>query len=169
MTGPTLFDTLPPARPHAHAPRILTGWWSGRLPATHIKIGVSRGVPKYDVGEFRRYAPLYPGPWFNRVSPRDYRDLYFEQLAALDPRAVVQDVLALAGDRVPVLVCYESPKQPDKWCHRGFVSAWLGDALGMIVPEYGIEDMGAGWSHPKVPKQFRRPPLDAIEGQTLAR
>ena len=60
-------------------------------------------------------------------------------------------MLDLAGDRVPVLVCYEgagsrgalvSPRSgPRAGCSTGSVSR---------VREYGLEGCGCGWHHPKL-------------------
>jgi hypothetical protein len=96
------------------------------------------------------YRALAPGEWFNKVSAEEYRDRYMAQLAKLDPNRVLSDLQALAGDRIPALLCFEKPDD-GQWCHRAFVSAWLNDKLGLNVPEYGLEDRGFGWQHPKLP------------------
>lgn len=70
-------------------------------------------------------------------------------LAKLDPLEVLCDLAALAGDKVPALLCFERPGS--QWCHRGLVSAWFGDTLGIRVFEYGHENAGWGWAHPMLP------------------
>jgi hypothetical protein len=44
-------------------------------------------------------------------------------------------------------------EKPADWCHRGQVAGWLHDQLGIEVFEFGHEDAGHGWQHPKL---FRR-------------
>lgn len=145
---------------------IQTGWWFGHYPSTHIKIGVSRGVPRGQPAGYRIFRKLAPGPWFNNVSVQEYRSRYFAILNEMNPRDVVDEILHLAKDRIPVLVCYENPAKPADWCHRGFISAWLADELGLAVPEWGFEADGYGWAHPKLPRALRRlppPPLQPLD------
>src|ERR1017187_9456071 len=49
------------------SPKILTASWFTPLPATHIKIGISRGVPRGLPAGHRLFKKLAPGPWFNSV------------------------------------------------------------------------------------------------------
>jgi hypothetical protein len=65
-------------------------------------------------------------------------------LAPLEPQQVVADIMELPGDRIPVLVCYESPKDIQagkKWCHRHIAAVRLEDTLGIEVPELGHRDL----------------------------
>ena len=52
------------------------------------------------------------------------------------------------------------PEPGPKWCHRGLVSAWLHDELGLEVFELGQEQCGCGWSHPKLHKGLAQGVLD---------
>ena len=103
------------------------------------RISIARYAPRDTPAGFRIYRPLAPGTWFNSVDERRYRELYFGQLAQLDPRVVVMDLEALAGaDVEPVLLCYERPPfTATNWCHRRMVSEWFARELGMDVPEMG--------------------------------
>jgi hypothetical protein len=104
------------------------------------------------------YRPLAPGSYFKSVPVPEYRERYMAGLAKLDPAAVLEELGALAGGRTPALLCFE-PSGPDThWCHRGYVSAWLGDTLGLEVLEFGEEGQGCGWAHPKLPPEYRRVP-----------
>lgn len=129
----------------------ITSSWFTPLPPEYARIGISRGTPRGQAG-FRMYRPLAPGPWFNNVSAEEYRKLYLAQLSTLDPRKVLSDLEALAGELTPALLCFEKPNDSEAWCHRGFVSAWMKDGLGLDVVEFGLEHMGAGWLHPKLPR-----------------
>lgn len=85
------------------------------------------------------------------ATPDEFNRRYFEEiLAPLDARQVVSDLLALADGRVPTLLCWERPPPDPAPCHRGLVSAWLADELGVQVPELGHEHCGCGWKHPKL-------------------
>jgi hypothetical protein len=92
-----------------------------------------------------------PGPWFKSVTATEFRRLYLAQLSALDPQDMLRDLAALAGGRTPALLCFERPPPNEAWCHRGLVSAWLDETLGLRVVEYGHEQAGWGWTHPKLP------------------
>lgn len=101
-------------------------------------------------GGYRKYMKLAPGPWFSSVSPQEYQERYqAEMLDKLDPERVVRELLGLAGEKVPVLVCYEAPHKPD-WCHRGLVSLWFKQTIDLHVHEFGLEHCGCGTRHPKL-------------------
>lgn len=133
---------------------VTSSWFVPLNPDEFGRIGISRGVPRGQAG-FRRYPQLVPGPWFNTVPARRYRELYGEILGALDPAQVVEDLLAMADGKTPALLCFEPPMLSSAWCHRGLVSAWLWDTLSLEVYEIGQECDGCGWSHPKIPVAFR--------------
>lgn len=137
-------------------PTPVTSSWSTRLPPGHVRVGISRGSPRRQSG-YRRYAALAPGPWFASVSAGEFRRLYMAQLSGLDPEKVLLDLGALAGGLTPVLACFERPPPDPAWCHRGLVSAWLFDTLGIAVVEFGHENEGYGWRHPKLPDRWRHP------------
>ena len=102
------------------------------------RISIARFAPRNTPAGFRIYKPLAPGPWFNSVSEEMYRELYFAQLAELDPAAVVAELEALAAGAEPILLCYESVKDiatGKTYCHRHMVAEWLKHELGIDVPE----------------------------------
>ncbi|PWJ81527.1 hypothetical protein C7441_11059 [Pseudaminobacter salicylatoxidans] len=145
--------------------RIYTSSWFTNLPPEIQKIGVSRGTPRAYPAGYRRMPELAPGPWFQTANLRDYKQLFFESLSKLDPSKTVAKLEDLSAGKDCALLCYEAPQKDADWCHRGYLSAWLQDSLGLDVFEYGMEDRGAGWKHPKIPSQYRHPakpiPLDA--------
>jgi hypothetical protein len=119
------------------APPILTASWFARLPEGHIRIGISRGVPRRLEAGFRRYPRLNPGPWFNSVDADEYDRLYAaEILAPLDPHQVRDELLRLALGRVPVLCCFE--RGPPATCHRALVAEWF-ERAGITCRELGSE------------------------------
>jgi hypothetical protein len=133
-----------------------TASWFTELPDDHIKIGISRGVPRHLATGYRIYRKLAPGPWFNSVSVEEYcRRYHGEILAPLDPRAVADQLVSLADGKVPVLVCFERPNT-GKWCHRALVAEWLAEALGQVVPEFGFETL------PQHEHPLRRPPRQGV-------
>jgi hypothetical protein len=137
---------------------IKTSSWFTRLPADHVRIGISRGTPRGQRSPFLTYRRLQPGPWFkNCPTPQEYARRYFgEILAPLDTKAAVSALEAAANGGIPVLLCWELPPPDPAWCHRALVSAWLFDELGVAVPEFGHEALGYGWQHPKLPPSLTR-------------
>ena len=133
---------------------IKTSYWYQSLPADHIKIGVSRGVPP----RFRqapRMIELQPGPWFRSVDAETYRSLFVAGLQKHDPAAIVEKIDCLAQGRVPVLCCWERPGTG--WCHRAWLSVWFAHTLGLVVEEFGLEGQGYAAAHPMLPDAYRKP------------
>ncbi|HEY4041250.1 MAG TPA: hypothetical protein VGM32_05310 [Rhodopila sp.] len=127
---------------------IKTASWFTETPAGHVKIGISRGVPRRMAPGYRMFRRLAPGPWFNSVSVANYDQLYrTEILARLNPQLVAGELLALARGNVAVLVCFERPNT-GKWCHRSLAALWLAEALGEPVREIGFETRPAAGSSP---------------------
>jgi hypothetical protein len=133
----------------------VTAAWSAKLPDDFVRIGISRGPPRGQCG-YRMFSHLKPGPWFRTVPPKQFHKLYMAQLADLDPERVLAELNTLAAGKTPALLCFEPPPPDPRWCHRGWVAGWLKDTLDLDVFEYGHEDEGAGWSHPKLPPFLRR-------------
>ncbi|MGE5510367.1 MAG: hypothetical protein ACM31O_03835 [Bacteroidota bacterium] len=145
----------------------VTSSWFAKLDETKFcRIGISRGTPRGQPGGYRMYRNLAPGPWFlSCKTPREYMIRYQDEiLGILKPERVLEDLQRLAGDRIPALLCFEPPTPGPKWCHRGLVSAWLMDQLGIEVFEVGQEREGAGWEHPKLHPDLRKlsPEREAI-------
>lgn len=136
--------------------RIFTSCWFTPLPDTIQKIGVSRGTPRGYAAGYRKMPELAPGSWFNSASIRDYKQLYFENLSRLDPAKIMAKMEDLSAGKDCALLCYEKPTDKH-YCHRAYISVWLQESLGLEVLEYGLEDEGCGWRHPKLPEQYRLP------------
>ena len=132
-----------------------TASWFTPVPADHIRIGISRAVPRRFAPGYRVFRALAPGPWFNAADVAEYDRLYrAEVLASLEPRATYAAILELAAGREPVLCCYEKPDGPS-WCHRALAARWFADALGEPVPELGYEQLPQH-DHPLLPAPLRR-------------
>ncbi len=129
--------------------QIKTASWFAKLPADHVRIGISRGTPRGTGSGYFMYRALQPGTWFKScATPQEYAERYFQILDRLDPEAVVDELTAVADGGIPTLLCFEPPPPNDKWCHRALVSVWLFHKLALEVVEYGHE--GYGWQHPKL-------------------
>lgn len=139
-----------------HKLTVVTSSWATPLPAAYARIGISRGPARGQRG-YRMYRALAPGPWFSTVGESEYCHRYMAMLKALDPHAVLAELKELSGGLVPALLCFEPPPPDMNWCHRGLVSAWFADTIGLVVNELGHEGAGAGWTHPKLPPSIRRP------------
>jgi hypothetical protein len=103
------------------------------------RIGISRGVPRGIPTGYRMFRGLAPGPWFRDAEAPYYCHLYRREiLDRLDPQATWDRLHELAGGAEPTLLCFERPPfTRTNWCHRRLVAEWLGDALGVEVPEIG--------------------------------
>jgi len=132
-----------------------TSSWFAKLPPGHCPIGISRGSPRGRRTGYHFYRKLAPGTWFKSVDTQQYKELYFEQLNKLDAEEVIADLSKISENNIPVMLCFEPPEPSSNWCHRGFVAAWMHDKLGIEIFEVGQEHLGFGWSHPKVPTEFR--------------
>ena len=134
---------------------MFTSSWFTPIPDDHQIIGISRGAPRRQKAGYRRYSALAPGPWFHSVDTEEYVHRYLiEILAPLDPHEVWDDLHRLAGQKIPVLVCYEQIGI-DAWCHRGLVAAWFADTMGIEVGEFGHVQSGTGKSHPILPTEVK--------------
>ena len=134
---------------------MLTSSWYAPRSADHQIIGISRGVPRRMAAGFRLYRALAPGEWFKTASTAEYLQRYYaEILAPLDPHQVWADLHHLAGNKVPVLVCYEQIGS-DSWCHRAIIAKWFAETLGIEVGEHGHLDLGTGRNHPMLPAELR--------------
>jgi hypothetical protein len=131
---------------------LYTSSWFTRLPDTVHRIGISRGQPRGQPGGYSMMRELAPGPWFNSVSAEEYFWLYSAQLSSLDPQAIVAKIHQLAGGKDAALLCFEAPHDPEKTCHRAYVSAWLLDTLGLVVAEFSDPHHAFGWCHCKMPR-----------------
>jgi hypothetical protein len=123
---------------------IKTATWFTKLPPDHMKVGISRGVPRGTPAGYKRYRALEPGPWFNSVSIPEYLSRYNAILSGLDPAHVVDELATACGDAVPVLLCYENPaaiQRGEVWCHRHLAAQWLEDRLQIKIEEVGFADL----------------------------
>lgn len=131
--------------------KLVTSCWYKELPDGYCRIGISRGVPRGQPAGYKMYRKLQPGTWFSSAPVEQYVRLYREEvLDRLDPQATVDELLRLADGKMPALLCFEMPSDA-RWCHRGMVSMWLKETLGLDVFEYECEQKGCGSRHPKLP------------------
>jgi len=128
---------------------IKTGSWYAPVPADHIKIGVSRGVPRGMPAGYRTFKKLAPGLWFNSVGLAEYLERYNAILAGLDPKLTWYEIKAIAGDKTPVLCCYESApsiQAGTTYCHRHMAAQWLEQTMGITIQEIGAPDNFDRWA-----------------------
>ncbi len=97
------------------------------------RVSISRSAPRgVMVPAFRLLAP---GAWFKEPNEARYRELYFAQLAQLDPQEVWDDLHRTAVGGEPVLLCWEKLNKPGEFCHRRMVAEWFEQSLGHVVEE----------------------------------
>lgn len=136
-------------------PLIKTASWATKLSDDHMRVGISRGVPRRLPAGYRVFRALAPGPWFNSVGVEEYYRLYREEiLGPLDPKLIADSLLDMGNGRIPVMLCYEQPNC-GQWCHRAMTAEWLAETLGIAVPEFGFESLSQH-EHPLMPPQLRR-------------
>jgi len=101
------------------------------------RISIARYAPRATPAGYRIFRALAPHGHMLKMPYDQYRDLYFREiLGPLSPQLVWAQLHQLAGhEHEPVLLCWETLKQPDDWCHRRMVAEWFGDKLGEDVPE----------------------------------
>lgn len=136
--------------------QIVTSSFFTKLPAHFAPISIARWAP-HRLRDIPALRALSPGDWFKSVDVDEYRRRYLEQLARLDPHETVRTIEDLAGGRPAALLCWERPRD-GVFCHRGYVSAWLFDQIGVQVPELGLD--GCGHHHPKLPEAHRSGPVE---------
>lgn len=89
---------------------ILTSYWAKPLPEDHVRIGISRGSPRWMRGSQPRLAELAPGPWFyTTTDPEEFRSSYVGQLACVSVDETLERIDRLAGGRTAVLACFCKP------------------------------------------------------------
>jgi hypothetical protein len=98
------------------------------------------------------YRALAPGDWFRAVDEKAFVERYMAQLECLDADQVLHDLAQIANGDIPALLCFERSPPDTAWCHRSLVAGWLKDTAKLDIFELGAEQMGSGWSHPKLPK-----------------
>lgn len=109
---------------------------------------------------YRRYMKLAPGAYFRTATPEQYLELYGEQLEALDPRKVADELQEMAGEgKVATMLCFETVRAigaGSTWCHRHIAARWLEDRLGVQIEEVGAPVGFDPWRH--IRKQGIEPP-----------
>jgi hypothetical protein len=105
------------------------------------RVSITRFRPQWWDGP--HYAPLVPN-WRFRSVPRDrYEDLYAAQLAELDAKKVVQDLIRLANSESVTLLCHDHRRNApvaQQWCHHLYAVSWLQHELDVAVRDWeGVE------------------------------
>ena len=114
-------------------------------------VSIARFGPRWMRFPGPRYPALAPTPAMLKMDAEHFDVAYRAQLAALDPRKVYLDLVALVGIDA-LLLCHEKPGVP---CHRLIAGRWLEAALGIEAPELDAPVTTAGHA------QRELPPTDA--------
>lgn len=99
------------------------------IPQPLRPVGISVGRPRWYKGP--GYEPLFPTRAMLKMPIEEYDRRYHEILANLDPQQVFEDL----GENA-VMLCWE---KPNVRCHRRLVAEWLENALGITIPELGLD------------------------------
>jgi Protein of unknown function, DUF488 len=125
---------------------IFTASWSalyaadkaGRLDVQPVRI--SRGLPRFwpAARGFPYLEALAPEFWMlGTQNPGTFRRAYLQKLDTAGPEVIqaeLDDLIARYGPRL-ILLCFESDRAD---CHRGLAAEWLGEKLGIAVPELNL-------------------------------
>ena len=120
-----------------------------RADPTAVFMAVCGDIPSWfldvlNAYSFRKVAPKlvwwqewhekFKGKYESDESRRWYGEKYRSTvLDTLDPREVYGKILLRCGDgKNAYLLCYE---EPDKFCHRHMLAAWLNLKLGLDIKE----------------------------------
>ena len=100
-----------------------------KFPSNFEPICIARWKPKWYNGKV--FLALAPSSsllnWWrasskNSRNEKEYKDRYIkETLYGYEPKTIERIIKYIAGDKVPVLICFEK----DGFCHRHIVSAWF--------------------------------------------
>jgi hypothetical protein len=99
------------------------------LPTDLIPVSIARGAPRGFAG--RKELRLAPTWAMLKMSRPDFDQQFARMLARLDPAKLYAEL----GENA-VLLCWE---KPGEGCHRRMVAEWFEEALGVVVPEFGID------------------------------
>ena len=109
---------------------------SFRLYSGPGRVSIARYAPRWTPAGYRVMKALAPHGHMLKMGYAQYRLIYFQDiLGKLDPQETWDKLHALAGDAEPVLLCWETLKQPGEWCHRRMVAEWFERQLGVVVDE----------------------------------
>ena len=98
-----------------------------KLPDTVTPIAICGSTPEWWTGLcYKKLAPSWSiwSEWKYQHHDNDIYTARFneERLGKLWADDVVFDLMTLAGDKAPCLLCYE---KPGEFCHRHLVADWL--------------------------------------------
>jgi hypothetical protein len=112
-------------------------------PKMHATIRISNGHPRWhrpykDAGQIKE---LMPDRKTMGLGYREFSDKFSEKMLVTDWQAVFQQLRDLSGDRIPVLMCFESVNDcliGKSWCHRHLVAAWI---RAFVDPQNPVEEL----------------------------
>lgn len=116
--------------------RIYTSYYGNmRNLREFTPVAISRGVPYWFAGRlYQRVAPPYE-LLRKGIGKEEYAAKYLKMLNGLGAATILSDLMSIprVQGRPVVLLCYESLKKPDEWCHRTMLSDWMNGLLGRDV------------------------------------
>lgn len=102
-----------------------------------VIVSISRGEPRFRLPfRYRRLRALAPGneAW-NTKTRKEFEAAYLAQLEEIGAAAILSDLERIAGNHACVLLCWEKLANPDEWCHRRMLAAYIKREAGIVVPE----------------------------------
>lgn len=131
--------------------KIYTSRWSYDIPHEYRAIGISVGVPKWQLSYgYAEYDPLKPYGLFKKYSGEEFKAKYFEVLDKLGVDRIRFELELLSeqsGYKDIVLLCWENVLQ-GKSCHRRYFAEWWEANTGEAVEEL---EVALGTSKKEIP------------------
>ena len=120
-------------------PDVFTSHWRSPLleDADAVRVSISRGQPRRSLPfRYRRLPELAPDDrtWAEETE-EGFGASYARQLEELGAPAILERLERIAGGKTLVLLCWERLADPDEWCHRRLLAAYIGRETGLVVPE----------------------------------
>lgn len=107
-------------------------------PAKQAVVQTSVGHPRWGTQPEIECALLAPPEEILGLGESDYTRAYVEHLEKIGVdaiRAELAECVRLAGDREPLLCCFEALKKPGQFCHRRIFAWWWHKKTGEIITE----------------------------------
>ena len=120
-------------------PDVFTSHWRSPLleDADAVMVSISRGQPRRSLPfRYRRLPELAPDDraWAEETE-EGFGASYARQLEELGAPAILERLERIAGGKTLVLLCWEWLADPNEWCHRRMLAAWIEQRTGLMVPE----------------------------------
>jgi len=126
-----------------------------------VGISISLQVPQWFLGiQIKDLAPDWS---MMKMSKEDYEVAYRKKLDGINLKHAFRHIKSVAKGKDVALLCYESLKKEDEWCHRTMLAKWFKDKHNFIIEEF-VEDGEAEKDFIKEKKKKDKETLENSQG-----